>query len=1045
MIGNKIIFQKLTPIDNVDMKVYEEALNYVFENKDIKNVAISGPYSAGKSSLLESYKKKHNDKKFLHISLAHFNETKADEKDSNNEEFGNIETILEGKILNQLIQQLDARKIPQTNFHVKRTVSGWKCVWLSLGIVLFVLSLLHIKYFSSWTNWVNSLETTCIKKALVKFTDPYSVMITGILAIMLLFLGVWQVIVIQKNKNIFRKFSVQGNEIEIFAEDNNSYFDKYLNEVLYLFENSCVDVIVFEDIDRFDDNKIFERLREINILTNIRLKSKMENGLDTLRFFYLIRDDIFINKDRTKFFDYILPVIPVLDSSNAYDQLKKHFEEAGLFNLFSERFLRGLSLYIDDMRVLKNIYNEFMVYFHKLNDIELVADKMLALVTYKNIFPRDFVDLQLNKGFVYELFNQKEKFIVDEKSLCEEKIEYKKKQIEYVKKEKLESIAELDDVKVAKINRDRYSYSEWVKREYPLRKQAIEYKCNSCLSELELELQLLQDEYNLIESKPLHQIITRENIDILFAVSYTNEIGEINKYTDIKGSEYFSLLKFLIRNGYIDETYNDYLTFFYENSLSKRDKMFLRSVTDKKAKEYTYPLENVELVFSNLDIADFEQTETQNFDLFTYLLKNNKEKPLHCFIRHLKKDKNINFIGEFFALDREIQNLVVQVNDVWPEFFEKALIEKRLSNQQLRDYSIATLEFMETEKLSTVNINGCLTNYISAQPDYLVMKEPNVEKICDAFKCLKVRFVRIDHYKGHVSLFHEVYKNSLYQLNIDNIKLMLQEEYCIVNIDQKLENCASIIFRRKEQPLYKYIQDNMNLFIECMLNTPIERFTDDSDVAVELINNAEISEENKIAYIEKLDTKIESIEDIKDVKYQTEIIARMGVIYTAKNIIEYFNRTGLTENLIKFINSVDKEVNYAYVENQDAVKKFWDKCISCVDLSAKKYSEILMSISPTYSEFGITGIPKDKMEILIKNGVIPMTQNTLKFMRTNYGSLKMQYIKSKLVDYAVVAIGSFTDVEEVKEILLWEVSPDIRKNPFKCKGKIICYQSKLFG
>ena len=52
-----MIFQKLTPTDNVKMEVYEEAFNYIFENEDIKNVAVSGPYSAGKSSLLESYKK----------------------------------------------------------------------------------------------------------------------------------------------------------------------------------------------------------------------------------------------------------------------------------------------------------------------------------------------------------------------------------------------------------------------------------------------------------------------------------------------------------------------------------------------------------------------------------------------------------------------------------------------------------------------------------------------------------------------------------------------------------------------------------------------------------------------------------------------------------------------------------------------------------------------------------------------------------------------------------------------------------------------------
>ncbi|MEZ3502033.1 MAG: hypothetical protein K1W25_01040 [Lachnospiraceae bacterium] len=58
-------FQKLTPINNADINVYEEAIDFVFHNPDIKNVAISGPYSAGKSSVLESYKAKHTDHSFV--------------------------------------------------------------------------------------------------------------------------------------------------------------------------------------------------------------------------------------------------------------------------------------------------------------------------------------------------------------------------------------------------------------------------------------------------------------------------------------------------------------------------------------------------------------------------------------------------------------------------------------------------------------------------------------------------------------------------------------------------------------------------------------------------------------------------------------------------------------------------------------------------------------------------------------------------------------------------------------------------------------------
>ena len=53
-------FERLTPINDVDLNVYEEAINYVFNNSDIRNVAILGAYSAGKSSILVSYERKYS-------------------------------------------------------------------------------------------------------------------------------------------------------------------------------------------------------------------------------------------------------------------------------------------------------------------------------------------------------------------------------------------------------------------------------------------------------------------------------------------------------------------------------------------------------------------------------------------------------------------------------------------------------------------------------------------------------------------------------------------------------------------------------------------------------------------------------------------------------------------------------------------------------------------------------------------------------------------------------------------------------------------------
>ena len=318
-------FQKLTPVDNVELGVYEEALDFVFNNDDIKNVAISGAYSAGKSSVLETYKGLRDNLRFLHVSLAYF-----DQCDKNKNE----PHVLEGKILNQLIHQIPSESIPQTNFRIKQeikksTIKKHICL---IGLLIFFG--LYFLCFNSWKSYVLDLPEGCLKSIMHIFFNGYTPIFILFFSGGLLCHLFYKLVVLQRNKNIFKRLKIHGNEIEIFEENRDSYFDKYLNEVLYLFENSETDVIVFEDLDRFNAIKIFERLREINILINKKVKNK------PLRFFYLVRDDIFVSKDRTKFFDYIVPIVPVIDGSNSYEKFIAYFEANDMIEKFDSGFLQ---------------------------------------------------------------------------------------------------------------------------------------------------------------------------------------------------------------------------------------------------------------------------------------------------------------------------------------------------------------------------------------------------------------------------------------------------------------------------------------------------------------------------------------------------------------------------------------------------------------------------------------------------------------------------------------------------------------------------------
>lgn len=1039
MAESKYHFERLTPIDDMDLEVYEEAIDYVFDNPDIKNVAITGAYSAGKSSVLASYKKKHEKLRFLHISLAHFqssdkeNETKENKKGAN-------EFALEGKILNQLIHQIPSEKIPQTNFKVKKTISFKSVLIRTIVVVLLSVSIIYFTCFNMWKDYVNSLSDNWFKSLLSFSTNQYALIVVGIIITCLFSLIVYELINIQKNRNIFRKINLQGNEIEIFEESDDSYFDKYLNEVLYLFENADTNVIVFEDMDRFNTIKIFERLREINTLANIQLKNENKK---ILRFFYLLRDDLFISKDRTKFFDYIVPVVPVVDSSNSYDQFISHLKKGGVFEKFNESFLQGLSLYIDDMRLLKNIYNEFMIYYNRLNIIEPDYNKMLAIIAYKNLFPSDFADLQLNKGFVYTLFNSKNNFIENEIKSLQNSISQRQNYIDKLKSEHFDTIEELNVVFAHKylnnynwehkqsdelndfvtnyLNKDRI-------KEYLSRKQGIDYKKDEKIFELQQEIYNMEQELNKTHNKQLFQIISRENIDSIFKITTKNEIGEITNFNEIKSSEYFDLLKFLIRNGYIDETYADYMSYFYENSLSRIDKIFLRSITDKKAKEYTYQLKNPQLVVSRLRLVDFDQEEILNFDLLTYLLHSSSNlEYIERFIDQLKNTKNFKFIGAYFDIAPELPSYIRYLNMRWPELFLTALRENCLSEQQIRRYSICSIYYSDDEIIESVNKNNCLCEYISNSRDYLTIDNPDIDRLIHCFTLLGVCFSGFDYDELDKNLFRAVYEKSLYEINDENLQLIQREVLEEKNDEDILHKNYTLLCSHPDSATTQYINQNINTYFDIILKMSDGMICDDEKVAITILNNSDLTIEHKHSYISALRTTIISIKEITDDSLWSLLLDADIVEYSESNIMDCFNAVKLNESVIAYINRCNIDLDFSKVEYDENTKdKLFGCVIVCESIENSKYEQILVSLDFYYDDFDITEISDDKIAILIGNNIIRMTSKNLEFLRENYPDQNYNFIFKNIEQYVDIMNDDLFSQDELLEILTWNISDELK-------------------
>ena len=985
--------------------------------------------------------------------MAHFEPTERNESEDSVKE-----TTLEGKILNQLIHQIPVDRIPQTNFRVKKDVGRRNIIIITILLYVLLGSITFISMSNKIQNWVDALCDGRLKSLLAIFTNDFTVFFAAIALAGSAFICIYNTVKVQKNKNLFHKVTVQGNTIEIFENKDESYFDKYLNEVLYLFEQVEADVIVFEDMDRFNSNVIFERLREVNNLVNVHKYNKFKNKkrhklinkifrrkekqYKPLRFFYLLRDDVFVTKDRTKFFDYIIPIVPVLDGTNSYDQFIRHLKQGNILEKFDSTFLQRLALYIDDMRVLKNVYNEFLVYMYRLNNTDLNWNKMLAIIVYKNIFPRDFCNLQLGKGYVHELFEQKENLSKETIGKLEEEKQLIQEKITYINKENLTDVQELNDAYEAKYNRlPRDSWynqltqegrkeKDKLEKEKEKRIEVIDNRNKGMMTELEVKLQDIEQRISATKTKLLSELITRDNTDSIFMIKSINPIGEENQYNEIKGSDYLELLKFLISNGYIDETYNDYMTYFYEDSLSAHDKMFLRRITDKKGSDYEYSLKDVEKVLSSpvLRVVDFYEEETLNFNLLKGLLVNQEnpkyQKYLSALIKQMKDNKDTEFISKFYDSTQFDKTFIIKLNEQWTDFFSYIAVNKILPLKQIRGFSLDSLCLLDENKIQDINVEGCLTDYISNQSDYLNIQNPDVAKIISQFCILGVKLKKIEIDTANKDLIVGVYENNLYELTFENIKLMIKSmygEYDSYNIEHRN---YTVIQGKSESPLAKYIAENINRYANEYLKNCNGYIEDSEDVAIKFINDENVLGDIQEKYVNVLKTVISDISVIQNKKLWNEMLDKRIIKKTVPNIIHYYTEYCCDSQLIKFINECDAGMDYSHIENEfggEIARQFFDSVAVNNEIKTSRYQEILCNMGYGYDVYDAYDISDDKMEVLIKKDVIEMNNVGLEYIRNHYKKYTALYIDENIEAYLRIITSDNFSYEEALHILGMEI------------------------
>ena len=1024
-------FSDLAPLDSINnTSEYLTALDWALKNRRIRNIALCGPYGAGKSSIINSYLKSHADaqQKSLRISMATFIESETDGSDSSHSVSLKPDEIETG-ILKQLFYKVPHTKIPQSRYR-KLHKGGKLIAWRNLMLISIFLLLVGFIFAPDHViNVANILyetwpfSTLPAKVAIVAFAALF----TGVLgAIAWCFYPAFSRMKIS-SISISSKANVESDE-----ESNESIFNKNMDEIVYFFEETKYRYVFFEDLDRLNDAAIFVRLRELNTLLNNDDEIK-----NPVVFIYAVRDDIFSNEDRTKFFDFLIPIVPFINSTNSGEELSKRLEASKkkefLYNI-SPSFIDDVSPFISDMRILKNIYNEFIIYKSTLQaepNLELSDDSMMALMVFKNLYPKEFADLQKEQGIVKQAFEDKIRFVNHETTSLNKEIANSSEILEKIQQDNLQNVKELKvamlyaavgNVQIRQIGQfpydsfmqDDFDFSvltktdrlqiyfyklynseyEWTDsaffQPYYERWQYLRYAVKNRISEQKANVESAKKKIHNISKLSLCELIEKYGASVVLS-------------EDVRKNQ---LLVFLLRRGYIDEKYTYYINYFKGSSITNDDMNFILAVKTHTLLEPSYHLEKTSNIVNKLQPYEFEQKEIYNYNLLEYLLSSdlNADKR-DIFINQLSDEtkQSWEFIDTFFNTTKYKDLFIQLLSTSWPKMWRFIAENPVLTYERQIEYLSTMLSCLPSDQLLLMNSDNEVTQFFNEHKDILQkLSGLDSDTLIQSISIFDVHFQDLATENVSGSVLEYTFEHNHYQINtamISNVVRFVGADRVAHLKTQNYTTVCSLGYR----PLLLYIQENCTFYVENVILRE-ENNLENENAVVDLIDRIFpnialcqklIEHENMcISKLEsccsdRLQESPDSVRQIWDFLLENQKLKP-----TWENILIYKNAFDFTPKLISFMVSVSAELGK---ENTDNIPhSFIQDFIKANDNEAFPILIPHLRLDPF--DVPLSQIAEENVSILIDYHHIPFTPDQVRELRKQYPSLQEKFILQNQAD-----------------------------------------------
>ena len=882
---NKSVFLSFSPQNKSDDNQYivKQLKNVTkFSNKNDNNIALDGDYGTGKSSILNCLRDDviwdffHKSKtvSFLSFQISN-NNTQNDEEISKNLQSEIVRQLYYGEKPNKL-KGSGYIRIGKTYFMGAILLS----IVLSLSLYIFIYKIDIPELFQEMTHLMAKNDYS--------FRLDISTIIW--LAITFSFATIF---------NLFFQFMSNGNiksvsakDLSIDLADKNPDFTQLIDLLIFYFKKTKRRVIFFEDLDRANNPRIFEELRQLNFTIN---NSRRKKIFGSVKFIYAIKSDIFcVSKDKTvgvekinsKIFDLVIPVVPFLTRMNFSYIFKLECQKVGLEDKFSgiENILSRRSA---DMRVVKFILNNILAYQNtfELND-EKDYRNIAALSVLRVYEPEEFIKISTGNGQLDEIYK-----------LC---VKEKQENIELLrKKQTLDYYIENEADKI---------WQEIRKKDTEISKQSkpelvdINGAVNQADASTLCKINNIKEQLNVViqwEGYGSYSYSTREIQSIIkkYAEEKITKVLAENKINSLVKRDCFSFftipVSFAIdNNNHTNETIkelieNNFLTEGYVRFISRSESMdrelnnalrFIHNYIRDNKEGYDFVLseESINKLIKETDNTDWASTGIYNFYLFDFLIRNINQclDKLERILLNAGNDikKIMFFLDKYcfkykkeleveYCKNLDMQQIKMMSYSVPPVFLVKGLAElypneimNSISLSSLGDtnakevvFNIAVMCLKDPQNLKIEEIGCSLLKYYS---NTILTCENGRDNLFKLYIANSIPFDNIKKFEQPMEIIKNNLEKIILEINIANLD-SLDNSVLIdyIKIHKISKGDFLIIMKSNKNNLKNYIVKNIEESIE----------KDDIDeciaIAIEYIikNGISLIYSEIIPYLNKID------------------------------------------------------------------------------------------------------------------------------------------------------------------------------------------------